>query len=52
MLQLSQQLYHLLHVILDIKYIGFERYGIDANRNGFSRVSFVVEKKRRKFLIV
>ena len=28
--------------------LGFERHGIEANRNGFSRVRFVVEKKRGK----
>ena len=28
--------------------LGFERHGIEANRNGFSRVCFVVEKKRGK----
>ena len=30
--------------------LGFERHGIEANRNGFSRVGFVVEKKRGKLL--
>ena len=30
--------------------LGFERHGIEANRNGFSRVRFVVEKKRGKLL--
>ena len=25
--------------------LGFERHGIEANREGFSRVRFVVEKK-------
>ena len=28
--------------------LGFEEHGIGANRNGFSRVCFVVEKKRGK----
>ena len=28
--------------------LGFERHGIEANRNGFSSVRFVVEKKRGK----
>ena len=28
--------------------LGFERQGIEVNRNGFSRVRFVVEKKRGK----
>ena len=28
--------------------LGFERHGIEANRNGFSRIRFVTEKKRGK----
>ena len=28
--------------------LGFERHVIGANRNGFSRVCFVIEKKREK----
>ena len=30
--------------------LGFERHRIEANRNGFSSVRFVVEKKRGKTL--
>ena len=31
--------------------LGFEKHGIDANKHGFLRVRFVVEKKRRKTIV-
>ena len=32
--------------------LGLKRHGIDANKNGFSKVRFVAEKKPRKTLVI